>query len=196
MQETVLRTTTLGTDSPPVRLSPSICPIDNDCVPCAVSMLLYSVVSPLGTVGSVYDNCVLGRCDCSYRIGDVPSQLKPCRFASIILRKGAVCLENYLDLLWHVTDGFPIVDEEVQSYECENYSSITCAENKGKMDAILRRELDEGCVSLAITKPTCIHDLGAVPKAEGKIRQITDCSRPLGLSVNNHYESLLEDFSF
>ena len=129
-------------------------------------------------------------------IGGVVSQLKPCRFASLILNPCHQWAGRYLGLLWDLTDGFPIVDGEVQGYECENYSSITCIENKPKMDSIVRRELLEGCISRSETKPLCVHALGAVPKGDGKIRQITDCSRPPHISVNNHCESLLEDFSF
>ena len=158
--------------------------------------LLSYLTSPLGETIVVYSLCALGLCNCVYRIGNVVSQLKPCRFASILLDPRFECSDSFMDVLWGVTDGFPIVDEDVPQYECENYSSITSAENKGKMDEILRRELDEGCVSPAISKPTCIHALGAVPKGVGKIRHITDCSRPLHVSVNNHCSTLLEEFSF
>ena len=38
--------------------------------------------------------------------------------------------------------------------------------------------------------------LGAVPKPGGKIRPITDCSRPHNDSVNNYYGSLFREFNF
>ena len=158
--------------------------------------LLSSFVSPQGRTVNVFSNCVSGTCVCSYYIGNVLSQLKPCRFASLVVQSGVEILSTYMDLLWGITDGFPIVEGEVPPYECENYSSITSAENKGKMDSIVRRELREGCVSKCPSKPTCVHALGAVPKGLDKIRQITDCSRPLYVSVNNHCGSLLKDFTF
>ena len=145
--------------------------------------LLAYVVSPQGRTVNVFSICVNGSCVCSYYIGDVLSQLKPCRFASLILQSGVNGLDTYMDLLWWVTDGFPIIEGNVPSYECENYSSITCIENKAKMDSIVRKELSEGCVSRCFSKPICVHALGAVPKGVDKIRQITDCSRPLYVSV-------------
>ena len=49
---------------------------------------------------------------------------------------------------------------------------------------------------MSILKPVCIHALGAVPKSDGGIRPITDCSRPLGASINSHCEGLIKDFCF
>ena len=186
------------TDLPRPCLSPTPCPFDTVCDLCDVTEeLLFSVVSPLGQVVDVFDSCKRGVCSCSYCIGDVPSQLKPCRFASVILDTEYDWVDRYQSLLWDITDGFPIVDDEnIQPYERENYTSITCPENKHKMDDILSRELKEGYVSHSLQKPVCVHALGAVPKGDSKIRQITDCSRPSGSSVNNHCESLLKDFSF
>ena len=51
-------------------------------------------------------------------------------------------------------------------------------------------------ISQVDSKLTCIHALGAVPKNSGGIRHITDCSRPDGISVNYHCETLLEEFCF
>ena len=117
--------------------------MENICDHCNVAhLLLFSTVSPLGNEVNVFDACSRGVCKCYYSIGGVPSQLKPCRFASIILDPCNKWAENYVKLLWNITDGFPIVDSAVQEYECENYSSITCVENKSKMDIIIRRELE------------------------------------------------------
>ena len=161
-----------------------------------VNELLVSDISPLGQNLDVYGDCAKGTCVCAFYIGEVKSQLRPCRFASFILDETLDLREKYLDLLWHVTDGFPIVDSPVDPYECENYLSITCEENKARMDHIIERELKEGMVSMVVQKPTCIHALGAVPKSSGGIRQITDCSRPFGRSVNFHCDSILKDFCF
>ena len=61
---------------------------------------------------------------------------------------------------------------------------------------LVRKELLEGMISVAEAKPTCIHSLGAVPKAGGGMRPITDCSRPQGQSVNNYCSSLIREFSY
>ena len=157
---------------------------------------IYEAISPMGKVIKVYVDCASGKCDCVYTIGKVVSQLKPCRFASLILNETLNLKDDYREMLWYVTDGFPIVDSAVEAYECFNYSSITCDDNRIKMDLIIERELKEGMISLVVEKPTCVHALGAVPKSNGGIRHITDCSRPLGKSVNNHCESILQEFCF
>ena len=154
------------------------------------------LTSPLGQKVTVYNCCVMGTCDCCYFIGGIRSQLKPCRFGSLILGSTQEFYDKYIDLLWYITDGCPIVDSPVEPYECRNYLSITCPENSPKMDLIISRELKESMVSKVNVKPTCIHALGAVPKGNGGIRQITDCSRPEGLSVNSHCTSLLKEFCF
>ena len=158
--------------------------------------VLFSIISPLGNIVNVYDSCVVGSCSCKYSIGGVSSHLKPCRFGSFVLGKSEDFMARYLDLLWGVTDGFPIVDSEPPPYECENYSSITASGPYEKMSKILRKELEEGFVTEVDEKPCCVHSLGAVPKGENGIRNITDCSRPVGLSVNNHCESMLGNFCF
>ena len=157
---------------------------------------VHSVISPLGTTVDVLDSCITGTCNCIHSIEGVASQLKPCRFASFILMGDHYWREKYWELLWSITDGFPIVDEDFEGYECGNYDSITTGENKIRMDKIIKNELSEGMISVSDTKPKCIHALGAVPKSNGGIRPITDCSRPVGVSVNSHCSSLLVDFCF
>ena len=158
--------------------------------------LLCSVVSPQGRTVNVYRMCTTGNCKCSYYIGEVRSQLKPCRFASFILLNNPTLKEKYLEVLWGVTDGFPIVDSVPPKYVCENYNSITVGGAESKMTEILTRELKEGIVSQVVSQPHCVHALGAVPKGETGIRNITDCSRPIGKSVNYHCESLISSFCF
>ena len=64
-------------------------------------------------------------------------------------------------------------------YDCNNYLSVLINENKSKMDKIIIKELSEGYMSVVDKKTKCIHILGAVPKPDGEIRPITDCSMPL-----------------
>ena len=49
--------------------------------------------------------------------------------------------------------------------------------------------MDNGNYQVTEQKPTIISALGAIPKPNGKIRPIHDCSRPDYLAVN-HYASL------
>ena len=157
--------------------------------------ILSVMCSPLGNSVTVFESCVSGKCTCEYLIGDVPCQLKPCRFAAVI-QSNLSWGEEYLELLWNITDGFPLVDAEVPSYRCSNYSSILDPVSKGKMDKIIRNELIENVVSIVDYEPHCVHALGAVPKPNGGIRPITDCSRPTGISVNNYCCSLFKEFSY
>ena len=161
-----------------------------------VRTVLFKRTSPLGQDIVVYPECTTGECNCIYLIGNIECQLKPCRFASLIYTVFAGRENEFEQLLWHVTDGFPIVDCDVSPYECENYSSITCPENVIKMDSIIAKELSEGMISISVDKPCCVHSLGAVPKSNGGMRPITDCSRPLGKSVNNFCDTLIDEFCF
>ena len=158
--------------------------------------LVFSIVSPHKTEIRVYDNCVSGCCNCLYLLDGSHLQLKPCRFASLICSSAHTSNEDRLALLWSVTDGFPIVQGEVPSYECVNYNSILAEGCKEQMDSIIRRELAEGIITETQSRPHCIHSLGAVPKPGGKIRPITDCSRPHSQSVNNFCGDLLREFKF
>ena len=151
-------------------------------------LLFQTDSSPSGNAGSVYDSCAKGICSCEYILGGDKTQLKPCRFGYIL----SLCTEEGKEaftLLFHdVCDGFKIVYEELDvaslSYDCKNYLSVLTKENKPKMDKIIRKELSEGFLKVVDKKPKCIHSLGAVPKPDGEIRPITDCSMPLHESIN------------
>ena len=63
------------------------------------------------------------------------------------------------------------------------------------MDEIFLKELALGRISRVPTKPQCIHSIGRVPNKEsGQSRPITDCSRPHGLSLNDHVKRDVESF--
>ena len=148
--------------------------------------------STLGKNVKVYGRCAAGTCKCVHVVGKNVNQLKPCRFACILKLAGLgeACDGSFSNLLNFVTDGFPVVDSDVAPYDNVNYNSILQPEYKSAMDEIVRNELAEGMISKVTSKPTCIHALGAVPKSRGGMRAITDCSRPIGRSVNNHCLSL------
>ena len=154
------------------------------------------VISPKGLVIRVFGSCIDGTCKCEYSLDGVLSQLKPCRFAAIISNGMNNWARDYYDVLWGVTEGFDIVDGDVPTYECSNYSSILIDGPKEQMDDIVKKELAEGMISEVDYIPHCIHALGAVPKPGGKIRPITDCSRPFSKSVNNYCGSLYDEFSY
>ena len=93
--------------------------------------------------------------------------------------------------------GFQIVDSDCSAgYLCENYDSITGPEFYDEMSALLTKEISEGKVTVVDSQPQCVHSLGAVTKSNGKLRPITDCSRPDGASINNFMESTFEPFSY
>ena len=63
------------------------------------------------------------------------------------------------------------------------------------MDSLFSKELALGRISMVQTKPRCVHPTGRVPKKDsGKSRPITDCSRPHGISLNDHIKRDLESF--
>ena len=84
----------------------------------------------------------------------------------------------------------------VPIYDCKNYSSCFDPFYNESMNDILLNELAAGKVSVANTKPSQIHALGAIPKPNGSVRHITDCSRPQHKSVNNFMKSTFSKFSF
>ena len=156
--------------------------------------------SPSGYTVKVYDACAKGFCACAYVLGGDKTQLKPCRFAYILSLCTQEGTETFTPLFHNVCDGFKIVDDELDvsslTYDCKNYLSILTKENKPKMDKIIRKELSEGYMKVVDKKPKYIHSLGAVPKPDGVIRPITDCSMPSNTSVNNHCENLIEEFKY
>ena len=97
-----------------------------------------------------------------------------------------------------VLNGFKIVDPsaDIPIYSCENYSSCFKDDNYAKMNNIMRAELDAGKLSHVPTAPAQVHALGAVPKPNGSVRHITDCSRPTLSSVNNHMYQTFSKFSY
>ena len=149
---------------------------------------------------NVYGDCISGQCECRHLIGDVPAQLKPCRAAKFLFGPGALDSVSDQDrlFLWQgLMNGFKIVDDGCDaSYVCKNYDSITGDEFKEEMSALLIAELADHKVSRLDSQPQCVHALGAVKKSNGKLRPITDCSRPEGASINNFMDSTFKSFSY
>ena len=148
----------------------------------------------------IFDDCISGDCTCELTIGAVTSQLKPCRAAQILFGPTALAsvTESDRDYLWKgLNRGFDIVDSDCpSSYFCENYDSILEESIREEKSQLLQREIEEGKVSIVDSPPRCVHSLGAVRKANGSLRPITDCSRPEGGSINNFMSSTFHSFAY
>lgn len=139
--------------------------------------------------------CVQGICDCLHILDGVPAMLHPCRVAAIMYVHGMFAAEDY-SVLTGLCRGFPILDSGVKlSYFKENYKSILEPEMYQQMCKTVRRELITGQISLSQDPADCVHALGAVVRPDGRLRPITDCSRPLN-SINDHMASTATKFKF
>ena len=98
-----------------------------------------------------------------------------------------------LDGIYH---GFHMVDpcSSLQSYHMENYGSALT--NHHHISELLDQEITQGKLSITEIMPTCVHSLGAIIKPSGKIRPITDCSRPKNVSVNNYMDEVFSSFCY
>lgn len=143
---------------------------------------------------SVSNELCQGRCD--HELAGCEVQLNSCNFyRELYMNKTPDPMADYL---YHgVIHGFDIVDPDCDAtYCCANYSSIEAPEFKGQMDAIIRQELDSTKVTLNGVVPDSVHALGAIRKSSGKLRPITDCRRPLGLSINNRMATTFSPFRY
>lgn len=121
------------------------------------------------------------------------TQLKPCRIAAIIASIRSLRNDD-LFVLNGVCRGFYIVDDNVDGlhYKRNNYNSILQGDMYSQMcDTIT----NEGQISPVITPSICSHSLGAVVRPDGRIRPITDCSRPI-LSINDYMQHSAGKFKF
>ena len=64
------------------------------------------------------------------------------------------------------------------------------------MSRLIRAGLADGKITRVDNPPHCIHSLGAVRKDDSSIRPITDCRRPLGLSINTKMSDVCSTFSY
>ena len=97
-----------------------------------------------------------------------------------------------------ILNGFRIVDEDenLGSYECENYKSVLSDQAFEYVSDLIRCEMNEDKFVRAEIQPTCVHALGAIPKHDGSYRPITDCRRPEGYSINNFMETTFCTFNY
>ena len=96
-----------------------------------------------------------------------------------------------------ITCGFEIVDPvDIAPYACTNYSSVCSGPAYEYINNLILQEIKEGKYVRADFTPKCIHALGAIQKDSSSFRPITDCLRPLGLSINNYMDSTCSEFSY
>ena len=97
-----------------------------------------------------------------------------------------------------ITYGFLIVDcdSAIDCYHCSNYSPTLQGEEFRYVDSIIHEEMSQGKYIISDDIPHCVHSLGAVPKKDGAFRVITDCKRPLGLSINNYMDDTTASFLY
>ena len=95
-------------------------------------------------------------------------------------------------ILTGLRGGFRLFDcdeDVIPAYDCANYDSAENVNAKPKLDRLFQSEVLDGKLSKVDTKPKCIHAIGAVPKKDSEeLRPITDCKRPLNVSLNNHMD--------
>ena len=98
-------------------------------------------------------------------------------------------------LLDGIMHGFKLIDPtaDIVGYFSKNYASAT-ESARVEIDEIIRDEIEAGKLTVCEEDPVCVHALGAVPKASGGFRPITDASKPLGSSINCHMEDTYKTF--
>lgn len=143
----------------------------------------------------VTDRCHAGTCSCVYYLDYIPTLLKPCRFAAQLSHYELLSLEDMF-VLTGICQGFKIVDKDVTlSYSRSNYKSILTGDMYEQMCKTINDELQSGQISQLSTPATCVHALGAVIRPDGRLRPITDCSRP-NISINDHMVETASKFKF
>ena len=96
------------------------------------------------------------------------------------------CDENFL--IQGVTHGFKLVDDNCSPLkgECNNYLSATDSSVKRLVENQIIDEIVNGRYVVTSKRPTIISALGAIPKkGSSEVRLIHDCSRPVGVSLND-----------
>ena len=184
----------------------SLCAVDSSCVDVTISdtclepdaCVFSPPVSEGGRAVNIFTSCIEGACACVNVIGGNNSDLKPCRVGHFLFSGACNLPQGEVMEIWNgLCDGFKIVDDNFNSsYECNNYLSITESKFRDEMTELLLKELSEGKVSVCEGRPQCVHALGAVPKSDGRLRPITDCSLPRAVSVNNFMLSTCKEFTY
>ena len=130
-------------------------------------------------------------------IDNIHSPLHPKAWAELLLERESPDFDS-LFIMDGIYNGFRVIDPgaDIPIYDCNNYKSCFEGDNYRKMNCVMISELTNGKISRASSKPDQVHSLGAVPKPNGSVRHITDCSMPRKHSVNNFMKSTFSTFSF
>lgn len=91
-------------------------------------------------------------------------------------------------LLNGIQNGFIIanIQKEIKAVHTNNYKSAI--ENKEAVEKQIRTEISEGRYVIVESPPTIISGIGAIPKDDGSVRLIHDCSKPEGHALNDYAE--------
>ena len=104
-------------------------------------------------------------------------------------------LENDIDknfLLHIINSGFNINDDDahITPIKCSNHSSARPGSPLyEKASAQVRNETEAGNYVICDSQPAIVSPMAAIPKSDGDVRLIHNCSRPVGKAVNDHCTS-------
>lgn len=131
-----------------------------------------------------------------HKVGGLPSQMNLKGWLHELSFEHDQHLRDYL--IQGITDGFKILDEnvEISEYECHNYKSASQGEAHAFITELIQKEIAEGKYIKSHSKPHNVHAIGAVPKKDKTYRPITDCKRPVSISVNNYMNNTHQQFTF
>lgn len=91
-------------------------------------------------------------------------------------------------LLSGIERGFHIIeqDAQLQPSEFRNHKSATDAGVRHQVEKLITKEIALGNYVVTSQKPTIISAIGSVPKSDGGIRLIHDCSLPVDRCLNSY----------
>ena len=137
--------------------------------------------------------------DPHHYIQGIYSQLNPAAWVDILYdRHLHVWDQDAHFLLDGVFNGFQVLDNnsDLTTYHVPNYNSCFDELTKSKISKTITSELSACKLSIVPNPPSQIHALGAIPKSNGDVRIITDCSEPKKQSVNNYMKQVFSRFSY
>uniref|UniRef100_A0A1I8HAA6 Reverse transcriptase domain-containing protein n=2 Tax=Macrostomum lignano TaxID=282301 RepID=A0A1I8HAA6_9PLAT len=89
-----------------------------------------------------------------------------------------------------IANGFRITDGK-RLCETFNANYMSTSTFHRAVELQIKEEIENGRYLIVPKKPTMVSPLGAIPKDNGKVRLIHDCSTPPGYSVNDNYTKKL-----
>jgi hypothetical protein len=91
-----------------------------------------------------------------------------------------------------VTFGFDIIDPNADPLRAEMDNHPSASPSNPLYDLVSKQVNHEICCGNYVPSksvPVIVSPLGAIPKSDGGVRLIHDCSRPAGLAVNDYVEN-------